>query len=154
MRAKRLAKIIELAEILHEPVEHECLRPLMAPTQKEELKGDKSLASPQTHNSGYLKILHSQYLKSIKDEMSRTYATIAAYNTGAGNVARAFDGTTRIANAVRLINSLPPDEILRRLTVQLPYEETRRYVTAVVARQERYRGFDAGESKQMLAALH
>src|SRR3954452_11145392 len=52
MRAKRLAKIIELAEILHEPVEHECLRPLMAPTQKEELKGDKSLASPQTHNSG------------------------------------------------------------------------------------------------------
>src|SRR3954447_877222 len=53
MRAKRLAKIIELAEILHEPVEHECLRPLMAPTQKEELKGDKSLASPQTHNSGY-----------------------------------------------------------------------------------------------------
>src|SRR4051794_12255506 len=52
MRAKRLAKIIELAEILHEPVEHECLRPLMTPTQKEELKGDKSLASPQTHNSG------------------------------------------------------------------------------------------------------
>jgi|tagenome__1003787_1003787.scaffolds.fasta_scaffold20723893_1 peptidoglycan lytic transglycosylase C len=104
--------------------------------------------------AAYLKILHSQYLKSIKDEMSRTYATIAAYNTGAGNVARAFDGTTRIANAARLINSLPPDEILRRLTVQLPYEETRRYVTAVVARQERYRGFDAGESKQMLAALH
>src|SRR3954471_22054339 len=54
MRAKRLAKIIKLAEILHEPVEHECLRPLMAPTQKEELKGDKSLASPQTHNSGYI----------------------------------------------------------------------------------------------------
>src|SRR3954468_9818116 len=56
MRAKRLAKIIELAEILHEPVEHECLRPLMAPTQKEELKGDKSLASPQTHNSGSSKL--------------------------------------------------------------------------------------------------
>src|SRR3954463_2572416 len=26
---------------------------LMAPTQKEELKGDKGLASPQTRNSGY-----------------------------------------------------------------------------------------------------
>jgi hypothetical protein len=26
MRAKRLAEIIELTEILHEPVEHECLR--------------------------------------------------------------------------------------------------------------------------------
>jgi membrane-bound lytic murein transglycosylase C len=104
--------------------------------------------------TAYLKILQSQYLKPIKDDMSRIYATIAAYNTGAGNVAKAFDGTTRIASAARLINSLPPDEILRRLTVQLPYEETRRYVTAVVARQERYRSFDAPESKQMLAALH
>ena len=26
MRAKRLAEIIELTDILHEPVEHECLR--------------------------------------------------------------------------------------------------------------------------------
>src|SRR3954468_24214008 len=56
MRAKRLAKIIELAEILHEPVEHECLRPLMAPTQKEELKGDKSLATPQSHDPCYLNV--------------------------------------------------------------------------------------------------
>src|SRR3954464_2372258 len=30
---------------------------LMAPTQKEELKGDKGLASLQTRNSGYLQIL-------------------------------------------------------------------------------------------------
>src|SRR3954465_12637452 len=30
---------------------------LMAPTQKEELKGDKGLASPQTRNSGYQGIL-------------------------------------------------------------------------------------------------
>src|SRR3954467_10232607 len=29
---------------------------LMAPTQKEEFKGDKGLASPQTRNSGYLSI--------------------------------------------------------------------------------------------------
>jgi hypothetical protein len=27
---------------------------LMAPTQEEEFKGDKRLASPQTRNSGYL----------------------------------------------------------------------------------------------------
>src|SRR3954471_9023835 len=30
---------------------------LMAPTQKEEFKGDKGLASPQTRNSGYFKYL-------------------------------------------------------------------------------------------------
>src|SRR3954470_15611061 len=29
---------------------------LMAPTQKEEFKGDKGLASPQTRNSGYVAI--------------------------------------------------------------------------------------------------
>jgi membrane-bound lytic murein transglycosylase C len=104
--------------------------------------------------TAYLKILQSQYLKAIEDETSRTYATIAAYNTGAGNVARAFDGTTRIASAARLINSMPPDETLRRLTAQLPAEETRRYLTAVLARQGRYGNFDAAESGRMLAALH
>jgi membrane-bound lytic murein transglycosylase C len=96
--------------------------------------------------TAYLKILQAQYLKDIEDETSRGYATIAAYNTGAGNVARAFGGTTRIANAAQLINSLPPDEILNRLTAQLPAEETRRYVTAVLARQERYRSFDAANA--------
>src|SRR3954451_8217817 len=30
---------------------------LMAPTQEEELKGDKGLASPQTRNSGYRSVL-------------------------------------------------------------------------------------------------
>jgi membrane-bound lytic murein transglycosylase C len=103
--------------------------------------------------SAYLKILHSRYLKAIDDRTGRTYATIAAYNTGAGNVARAFDGTTRIAGAARLINALSPDETLRRLTEQLPYEETRRYVAAVVARQERYRSFDMPNATPMLTAL-
>jgi membrane-bound lytic murein transglycosylase C len=100
--------------------------------------------------AAYLKILQSQYLRAIQDETSRTYATIAAYNTGAGNVARAFSGTTRIGSAALVINSLPPEEILRRLTADLPAEETRRYVNAVVARQERYRSFDM--DGQMMAA--
>src|SRR3954471_12084166 len=69
MRAKGLAKIIELAEILHEPVEHECLRPLMAPTQKEELKGDKSLASPQTHNSGFFTAISLATMNRIRHSL-------------------------------------------------------------------------------------
>ena len=103
--------------------------------------------------TAYLKLLSSQYLGAISDETSRTYATIAAYNTGAGNVAKAFDGTTRIATAAHLINTLSPGETLRRLTMQLPYEETRRYLTAVVAREARYRGFDGSGSSRMLASL-
>jgi membrane-bound lytic murein transglycosylase C len=48
---------------------------------------------------------------------------------------------------------LSPDETLHRLTMQLPYEETRRYVTAVVAWEARYRSFDGAGSGQMLASL-
>ena len=35
-------------------------------------------------------ILDKRYLVKIKDPLSRKYCTIAAYNTGAGNVAKAF----------------------------------------------------------------
>ncbi|HEY4043163.1 MAG TPA: murein transglycosylase domain-containing protein [Rhodopila sp.] len=106
-----------------------------------------------TLGTAYLKPLSSRYLKSITDETSRTYATIAAYNTGAGNVAKAFEGTTRIATAAHLINTLSSDETLHRLTMQLPYEETRRYLTAVVAREARYRSFDGSGSGQVLVSL-
>jgi membrane-bound lytic murein transglycosylase C len=105
----------------------------------------EALYDPETNialGAAYLKILGSRYLSAIEDAESRTYATIAAYNTGAGNVARAFDGTTRIASAARLINGLPPGEVLRRLKVRLPHEETRRYVAAVLERQGRYQGLD------------
>ncbi|PPQ27569.1 transglycosylase SLT domain-containing protein [Rhodopila globiformis] len=115
-----------------------------------------TLYDPDTNialGSAYLKILYSQYLKAISDTTSRTYAVIAAYNTGAGNVAKAFNGTTRIASAARLINTLSPEETLQRLTMQLPYEETRRYVAAVVAREARYRRFDSPGSGRMLASL-
>ena len=114
-----------------------------------------TLYDPDTNialGTTYLKILDSQYLRAIDDAESRTYAAIAAYNTGAGNVAWAFDGTTRIAAAARLINTLPPEEVLRRLKADLPQEETRRYVAAVLARQDRYRRFDDGEPGRMLVA--
>ncbi|OEF83153.1 transglycosylase SLT domain-containing protein, partial [Vibrio breoganii] len=47
----------------------------------------------------YLKILDRRYLKGIKDPKSAAYCVIAAYNTGAGNVARAF-GDRRVSVAV------------------------------------------------------
>src|SRR3954454_15245028 len=39
---------------------------LMAPTQKEEFKGDKGLASPQTRNSGYPDLNHALWSQKIK----------------------------------------------------------------------------------------
>lgn len=92
--------------------------------------------------AAYLKVLDSRYLHAVSDPRSRGYAIIAAYNTGAGNVARAFNGTTNINSAAQIINVTAPNDVLKRLQAQLPYEETRTYVTAVVARQERYKSFD------------
>ena len=112
----------------------------------------ETLYDPQTNitlGAAYLKLVNSHYLKALTDENSRTYATIAAYNTGTGNVARAFGSATNIASAAGVINSLPSDEVLRRLQVQLPRQETRRYVAAVLASRGRYSSFDgAGPSER------
>ena len=59
--------------------------------------------------SAYLHILHSRYLKDIKHPLSREYCAIAAYNTGASNVYRAFNA--KKAYAIRRINKLSPKEV-------------------------------------------
>jgi membrane-bound lytic murein transglycosylase C len=92
--------------------------------------------------TAYLKLLESRYLRDIDNPVSRRYGAIAGYNTGAGNVARAFNATTNMASAARIINQLASDEVLRRLREQLPYEETRNYIVAVLSRQDRYRSMD------------
>ncbi|MEA2019041.1 MAG: transglycosylase SLT domain-containing protein, partial [Campylobacterota bacterium] len=56
-----------------------------------------------TMGSAYLHILYFRYLKKIKNPQSRLYCAIAAYNTGAGNVAKAFIGNTNINKASRTI---------------------------------------------------
>ncbi|MCR9097126.1 MAG: transglycosylase SLT domain-containing protein [bacterium] len=87
----------------------------------------------------YLDIVLNRYLAGIRDPRSRLYCAIAAYNTGAGNVFRAFTGRTRPKAAFREINALSPEDVYRRLVWQLPYAETRRYLTNVVQRMDKYR---------------
>lgn len=82
--------------------------------------------------STYLNILYFKYLRSINDETSRLYCTIAAYNTGAGNVARSFNGKSRsIKKAAIKINNLKPEQVYSHLILNLPYEETRNYLRKV-----------------------
>jgi membrane-bound lytic murein transglycosylase C len=87
--------------------------------------------------SAYLSILNNRYLKSIKDPRSRLYCTIAAYNTGAGNVAKVFNkrGNTRNINrAAKVINQLSPQEVYDALMNKLPYDETKHYLQKVSSR--------------------
>jgi membrane-bound lytic murein transglycosylase C len=86
----------------------------------------------------YLNILYYKYLSGIKDPRSRLYCSIAAYNTGAGNVARAFTGQKRIQPAVEVINRMTPQQVYSTLVTKLPYHETRRYLQKVTTKLEKY----------------
>ncbi len=92
--------------------------------------------------SAYLHILYYNYFKNVKNPESRLYCTIASYNTGAGNVARAFVGKVRknrIRKAVDIINQMSPDEVYKYLVENLPYDETKRYLQKVAKRVKIYR---------------
>lgn len=86
--------------------------------------------------TAYLNILDKRYLKSINNPRSRLYCTIAAYNTGAGNVARVFNrnGSRNIKQAAGVINQLSPEQVYQRLQAKLPYDETKHYLRRVNSR--------------------
>jgi len=86
--------------------------------------------------TAYLNILDKRYLKAINHPRSRLYCTIAAYNTGAGNVARVFNssGSRNIKQAAGVINQLSPEQVYQRLLAKLPYDETKYYLQRVNSR--------------------
>ena len=83
------------------------------------------------YGTAYLNILYHSYLKDIKDEKTKIYCTIAAYNTGVGNVSKAFTGHTNIHSAAKIINSMTSEEVYEKLIKDLPYSETRYYLKHV-----------------------
>jgi membrane-bound lytic murein transglycosylase C len=101
---------------------------------RERLLNGQDLYKPETSiemGAAYLHILDSRYLKGITDAKSRQLCVIAAYNTGAGNVARAFSGTTSVKKALPLINRLSSKQVYAHLRSNLKYEEARNYVKKV-----------------------
>jgi len=88
--------------------------------------------------AAYLHVLYYEYLKDIKNPESRLYYTIAAYNGGISNVARAFTGQASYNDAVDKINSMTPQQVLDRLVTKAPALETRQYLTKVLKRRSFY----------------
>ncbi len=84
--------------------------------------------------SAYLHILYYKYLKDIKDPTSRLLCAICAYNTGAGNVARAFIDSKNPKKASKIINTMTPPQVYKKLMRNLPYLETRKYLKKVYDR--------------------
>jgi len=109
--------------------------------------------------SAYLKLLQTREMKRIKDVRSRMFCAIAAYNTGGGNVARAFiPGSHNIRKASAIINRMSFDQVYEHLRTHLPYEETQRYVWKVRKYMKKYTQLDGvqkrGEAFQMTGAVN
>lgn len=89
--------------------------------------------------STYLYILYYRYLKKIKNPQSRLYCTIAAYNTGAGNIAWAYTKNYNINSAATLINKMTPDEVYNHLLENLRFDEPKHYLKNVKKRISAYK---------------
>lgn len=103
--------------------------------------------------TAYLHILYYRYLRKIKNPDSRLYCTIAAYNTGTGNIACAFNSKTKekgatvcsskkgdynINKAAPLINALSPKEVKNKLLADLRFDEPKHYLKKVSKRMGQY----------------
>ena len=86
----------------------------------------------------YVDILTSRYFRDIDNELTREYLAVSAYNTGAGNVAKAYIGSTNLNKAISEMNSRNPEENYELLVDNLPYKETRDYLKKVTERKELY----------------
>jgi len=84
--------------------------------------------------SAYLQLLMKRDFKKVKNYNCRMLCAIAAYNTGAGNVSRAFTGKTNLSRAIPKINQMTYDELYGFLRDYLPYTETRDYIKKVSSR--------------------
>ncbi|EDZ61976.1 soluble lytic murein transglycosylase C precursor [Sulfurimonas gotlandica GD1] len=88
--------------------------------------------------SAYLHILYYKYLKDIKNPDTRLFCTIAAYNTGAGNIAWAFTRKYDMRKAAPLINTKSPEEVYNKLLKDLRYDEPKHYLKRVSQRMSAY----------------
>lgn len=86
--------------------------------------------------TAYLHIVDSRYLAKIQDPIKREYATISAYNGGAGNVFKTFSKDRN--KAADIINKLSAAEVYRKLRDEHPRDETRRYLTKVLDARKQF----------------
>jgi membrane-bound lytic murein transglycosylase C len=88
--------------------------------------------------STYIDILMNRYMRGIEDKTVHEYLVICAYNTGAGNVARAYINSTNFNNARDTINSMTAQENYDYLMENLPWDETKGYLKKVTERRAQY----------------
>ena len=111
---------------------------------KDRLLEDTYLYVPKNNielGCAFIAKIRHDYFKNIKDEKSAYICTISAYNTGVGNVAKTLIGKSKINDAAMKANTMNPDKLFNTLKTNLPYEETRKYLTKVTERIDFYRSW-------------
>lgn len=87
----------------------------------------------------YIFILKNRYFKGIIDLRSMEFCTIAAYNTGPGNTAKAFVENKDVKEAIRIVNLKNDFQwVYSTLLNNLPFKETRRYLAEVTKNINKY----------------
>lgn len=86
----------------------------------------------------YLYLLRKRYYTKVENPDSRDLCVIASYNTGAGNVARALRGDTKISKAIPQINEMSYDELFKYFEKKL-LPETQNYIRKVTERMNEFR---------------
>jgi membrane-bound lytic murein transglycosylase C len=89
---------------------------------------------------GYLSLTKNVYFSGVENPTVAYLMTVAAYNTGAGNVARALTGKTSLKPAVAKAQKMNAEEVHKALRKNLPYKETQDYIQRVFSRSKLYRG--------------
>lgn len=88
--------------------------------------------------TAYLRILMNTF-SDVNDTHCQRLCVIAGYNTGPGNVCRAFDNTRNLSQKIfALINKYEYSQLYNHLIVNLPAQETRNYVKKVTEKREKY----------------
>lgn len=85
-------------------------------------------------------LLFDYWTKNVGNIPAREYCVISGYNTGTGNVARAFTGSTKkLKEAQDKANGMRPDELFDYLREHLPAQETKDYLLRVSAARRHYK---------------
>tara|TARA_B100001250_G_scaffold149806_1_gene128402 strand:- start:557 stop:1840 length:1284 start_codon:yes stop_codon:yes gene_type:complete len=110
--------------------------------KKDKYLNKKYLYKPKNNielGCAYLAKIRYGYFKSIKNSDNAYLCTIAAYNTGAGNVAKALTNTTKLKPTARVANKMSSKKLYDTLIEDLKYEETQNYLRKVWSRKDKYK---------------
>jgi membrane-bound lytic murein transglycosylase C len=107
---------------------------------------DKFLGKRYLYNSdnnielgcAYLAVIRYNYFKRIKDDEKAYMCSVAAYNTGIGNVAKALTGKGIINPATDEANSMSSEKLYKTLRKDLKHKEARDYLERVWSKKDKY----------------